>query len=364
MSAIKKSSLLTKYKYLYEKNPRSKVFAPLAETYRKLGMLDEATKILRDGIKLHPTYTLGYIVLGNIYYDEGHYELAYSTIRSFIATNLENIALQKLFGKVCLELNKFDEALDTYKMILFINPKDEDSIENVATLEDKLNYSVVVEDKTVSADSIFDDEDDWVQVDFNKKSIIEDKNDIQVELKRNIEPVVEEKIDADFEIDDDDDDQWSMQSPSEIITDSPIHNNKIDFENIEVKEHDLSSDFFYEDYDNDSDEVITPEDDLLTASTDTGHKIISHTLIDLYYSQGHVDKAISLLKEALVEAPDDEASKIKLKKYQQQLDEEKSIDEMIDKVDTSKIDLKKSYDMFLKLLNDKAKQINDENTYN
>lgn len=362
MSATKKSSLLTKYKYLYEKNPRSKVFAPLAETYRKLGMLEEATKILRDGIKLHPTYTLGYIVLGNIYYDEGHYELAYSTVRSFISTNLENIALQKLFGKVCLELNKFDEALDTYKMILFINPKDEESIENVATLEDKLNYSVVVEDKVVSADSIFDDEDDWIQVDFNKSSVIEENKKNKIELKESTEPLFEDSIESGFEIDQDD--QWSMQGPNEFIDEDSIPNNKIDFENIEVKEHDLSSDFFYEEYDNDSDEVITPEEDLLTDSTDTDHKIISHTLIDLYYAQGHVDKAISLLKEALVGAPDDEASKIKLKQYEQQLDEEKSIDEMIDRVDTSKIDIKKSYDMFLKLLNEKAKQINDENTYN
>ena len=58
----KKSALLTKYKYLYEKNPRSKVFAPLAETYRKLGMYKEGIQILRDGIKIHPSYTLGYIV--------------------------------------------------------------------------------------------------------------------------------------------------------------------------------------------------------------------------------------------------------------------------------------------------------------
>jgi len=34
------SAVLAKYFGMYKKNPRSKVFAPLAESFRKLGMLD------------------------------------------------------------------------------------------------------------------------------------------------------------------------------------------------------------------------------------------------------------------------------------------------------------------------------------
>ncbi len=360
----KKSSLLTKYKYLYEKNPRSKVFAPLAETYRKLGMLPEATKILRDGIKIHPTYVLAYIVLGNIYYDEGHYELAYSTVRGFVALNLENIALQKLFGKVCLELSKYDEALDTYKMMLLINPKDEDIIEKVQTLESKLNYSVIIENEVVKAEDMFDDEDDWVQVDFNKKSIIQEKNNL-------IEMVQESSVvPTNIELSEEEQEEWSMSTPNsdeqelneEEISDSI--SDKIDFENIQIQEHDLSSEFFYEDYDNKSEEVILPEEDNLVEKIDIEPKIISHTLIDLYHSQGHLDKAIELLKEALSEAPDDLKAQEKLASFEKQLKEEKSLDEMIDKVDTSKLDLKKSYEHFLKLIKEKASEIQHENTYN
>lgn len=354
-----KSSLLTKYKYLYEKNPRSKVFAPLAETYRKLGMLSEATKILRDGIKIHPTYTLGYIVLGSIYYDEGYYELAYSTVRSFVHSNLENIALQKLFGKVCLELSKYDEALETYKMMLFINPKDEDIIEKVQTLESKLNHSVVIEADIVKAEELFEDEDDWVQVDFNKKSLVSSESSVNL-----VEEVTQKSIEVVDEIEEpiEDSDNWSMSTPKEIEINQTEE--KIDFENIQVQEHDLSSDFFYEDYDNKSDEVILPEDDNLLEDDEEETKIISHTLIDLYYSQGHLDRAIELLKEALLESPTDTMAKEKLIKFEEQLKSEKSLDEMIDKVDTTKIDLRKSYDNFLKLLKEKASEVQNENTYN
>ena len=79
----KKSSLLTKYTLQYQKKPKSRVFAPLAETYRKLGMRDESLKILRQGLKYHPTYTLGYIVLANVYFDQQNFELAYNTLRPF-----------------------------------------------------------------------------------------------------------------------------------------------------------------------------------------------------------------------------------------------------------------------------------------
>jgi len=330
----KKSALLTKYKYLYEKNPRSKVFAPLAETYRKLGMFKEGVQILRDGIKIHPSYTLGYIVLANIYFDEGHYELAYSTVRSFVSTNLENITLQRLFGKICLELNKFDEALETYKLMLLLNPKDDDVIEKVRTLEDKLNYSVVIEDKVEDTNDLFDDKDDWVQVDFNKDSVVEDK----------VESV----------------DNWQQENSVK---------SKINFDEIEVKEHDLSSDYYFEDYDNESEDVITAQDDELDDQDETqDKKIISHKLIDLYYSQGHIEKAIDLLREALSQSPDDEQSLTKLEAFQRQLDEESSIDELVESASHSEIleedNLKENLEHFLELIKSRAKSKQDESNYN
>lgn len=330
----KKSALLTKYKYLYEKNPRSKVFAPLAETYRKLGMYKEGIQILRDGIKIHPSYTLGYIVLANIYFDEGHYELAYSTVRSFVSSNLENITLQRLFGKICLELNKFDEALETYKLMLLLNPKDEDVIERVKALEDKLNYSVVIDERRQEPRELFDDKDDWVQVDFNKDSVVQSK---------------EESID-----------DWQQENSVK---------NKINFDEIEVKEHDLSSDYYFEDYDNDSDDVITAEDDKLNDEDELqDKKIISHKLIDLYYSQGHIEKAIELLKEAITQSPNDEQSLIKLEKFQRQLDEENSIEQLVESASHSEIleedNLKESLEHFLDLIKSRAKSKQNENNYN
>ena len=115
------SPLLVKYLDAYEKNPKSRVFAPLAETYRKLGMRDKAFEILKQGIKNHPSYLMGYLGLAFCYKDIGKLELAYSTIRPFVESSRDNIRMQKLFGSICYELNYFEEALDTYKFLLFLN---------------------------------------------------------------------------------------------------------------------------------------------------------------------------------------------------------------------------------------------------
>lgn len=319
----KASSLLTKYKYLYDKNPRSKVFAPLAESYRKIGLYKEGIKILRDGIKHHPDYTLGYIVLANIYFDEGHFELAYSTVRSFISKNLENITLQKLFGKICLNLNKFDEALETYKLLLLVNPKDQEIIQKVGELEDKLDFTVIVQEKREEVRDIFTDKDDWVQVDFNTESIVKENEENEAE--------------------------WQVQKPN---------SKGIDFDSVEVIERDLSSEFYLEDYDNESDHVITAEEDELSSELDLKEDIISHTLIDLYYSQGHIEKSISLLKEILKNHPQDEITLNKLSKFNSELEQNLSLDAALDSVDESKLNIDKveRLNKFLELIKIKAKE--------
>ena len=109
------SPLFLKYQADYEKNPRSRVFAPLAETYRKLGMTDKAMEILSQGIRFHPNYVMGYLGLAFCYFDLRQYSLAYNTLKPLIETSRNNIRLQKLFAEICLELGYKEEALDTFK---------------------------------------------------------------------------------------------------------------------------------------------------------------------------------------------------------------------------------------------------------
>lgn len=276
MKRIKNNTtLLNKYSLMYEKKPRSRVFAPLAEAYRKLGMIDEAMKILSQGIRNHPSYTLGYTVLANCYFDLKNYEMAYNTIRPFVSQNLENITLQKLFANTCINLGHLDEALQTFKYLLLINPKDVYVAEQIKLLEDDLLVEVdeQIEAKTSNNDSSFD-EDEWVQVSFSNKEESTEEDPVE---------------------------NWNVKK------ESPLDNfkNEVKQKSIELKHHDLNDEFFHEDYDNEADEVIAP-------SGKNGDPIISHTLVDLYCNQGHLDKAASVLENILDLHPDDEPTRKRL----------------------------------------------------
>ena len=294
MARIKnRSSLLNKYNLIYQKNPRSRVFAPLAETYRKLGMLDEAMELLKTGIREHPSYTLGYIVLANCYYDIEKFERAYDIVRPFISKNLENITLQKLFAKICLNLGRLEEALQTYKYLLLINPQDSETAKHVRVLEDDL---LAQTETQVSQVEIRSDEhqettslDDWVQVSFNEENI-------ETQESSGIEQ------------------NWNMNDSSPL----EAFKSQIESDKIEVEEHSLEDQFFQEQYDNHSEDVIAGVSlDLI--SNEESKPIITHTLVDLYCSQGHKDKAVEVLESIIELHPHDEFSVKRLKELKLEL---------------------------------------------
>jgi tetratricopeptide (TPR) repeat protein len=170
-TGTQRSALLVKYIEQYKANPKSRVFAPLAETYRKLGMLKEAMEILRDGFKYHPSYQLAYVVLGNCYYDLEQYEKCHQTISPLIDSNKDNLVLNRLYADVCFKLGYLEQALESYKYLLYLNPRDSFVAAQIKLLEDDL---FLKRDKTQR--KIFDIDggvEDWVNVDFadSKKEI-------------------------------------------------------------------------------------------------------------------------------------------------------------------------------------------------
>lgn len=311
----KSSSLLSKYSLKYQRNPRSRVFAPLAETYRKLGMLDEAIEILQKGIKIHPSYVLGYIVLANCHYDLQNYEIAYNTIRSFVQGNLENLSLQKLFAKTCMQLGYLDEALNTYKNLLLINPKDMFVAEQVKLLEDDLLVNEEQESFEPQAENLETsfEEDDWIQVDFARTKTQSTPEEIE----------------------------WEVQSPIEKFK------RDVWEEKLEVAKRSLDDEFFHEEYDN---EKENPEE--LDSQEDK--PIITHTLVDLYCSQGHFDKAAEILRDILSLHPDDKASKERLKEVENVL--KASQGDQVSSEKTSKEVLEKRFMSYLTKIHAQKRQ--------
>lgn len=294
------SALLAKYYGMYKKNPRSKVFAPLAESFRKLGMLDDAFKILKEGIRNHPNYPLGIIVLAHCYYDQQKYELAYNALKPIVPKNADNISMQKIFGQCCLHLGHLEEALDTYKYLLFMSPKDKYFAEQVKKLEDDL----MVGHKRLNLDQLVrapvdaqtpSMEDDWVQVDFNRRP----EKVAEPEKLPQSEPLP---------------DEWVMKKPD--LSEHPILKKE------EVLKRDLEDEYYSDEFEQEFgniEEVNAPSMSIETP-------LVSHTLIDLYCGQQYYDKAVELLEKILELNPQDQASIDKLKQVKRLRDKKRPVE--------------------------------------
>jgi len=272
------SPILLKYLDAYERNPKSKVFAPLAESYRKLGMLDEAMDVLKKGIQIHPTYTFGYLGLAACYFDQSKFELAYNTLRPLVADNLDSILMQKLFANTCEKLGHEEEALETYKYLLFINPRAKNIASSVKNLEEKLHiciddlagedhsfHNFEIDNLSPSrSQSKIDTTDDWVEVNFT----------------------ADEKEDAPKATSEA---NWEMKDVSRL--------------NKAMKEESLQM-ASQENIKNYSDQ------DVVKWSEKT--PVMTNTLVDLYLKQGLTDKAKEILLEIIQIDPKNKLAREKL----------------------------------------------------
>jgi tetratricopeptide (TPR) repeat protein len=127
------------YHYLrrYQEDPRSRVFAPLAEAYRKAGLLDEAIEIARDGVRIHPHFVGGKVALARALFDRGAYEEVVKELEHVVLDAPDNLVAQKLLAESYLILGRIAESLNAYKVLLFFMPQDPEIMSLVQEIESR-----------------------------------------------------------------------------------------------------------------------------------------------------------------------------------------------------------------------------------
>ena len=303
------SPLFTKYLEQYQNNPQSRVFAALAEIYRQLGMLDKAIDLLKEGINKHPHYPLGYLGLALCYQEREEYGLVYSTLRPIVNGNRDNIKLQKVFANACQQLENYDEALESYKYLLFINPKDREVAARLDLLKDKERVlkNIPAQAPDIHPPALFnlveleissDDgvSDNWVQLDLHQ---------VPSGTGNSSRPQIITSNRQQFEEDlsEETDDNWKIGDLG-AITETIVMLNPSD----QKKTKDLPLAIQVDDRPEDLMENLVPQD---------GGPVITLTLVDLYISQKHFSKAASALQQLLASNPQDQKIKNKRTELQQ-----------------------------------------------
>lgn len=127
--------LIEKYQIALEKDPKSQVFAPLTEAYRKMGLLEEAFRIAVRGVQYNPNFSGGRIALAKVFLDRDNIENALEELSKAIELSPDNILAHSLLGDCYLKVKQPKEALKSFKMVLFLAPNNERAIQAVRKLE-------------------------------------------------------------------------------------------------------------------------------------------------------------------------------------------------------------------------------------
>lgn len=128
---------IEKLRLRVEKDPNSRLFLPLAEEYRKSGMLDEAITIILRGLEYQPGYTSARVALGRLYLEKNMIEEARNEFENVVKSIPDNLFSHKKLAEIYKASGHIDMAVGEYKKVLELNPLDDDARMSLDEIEGK-----------------------------------------------------------------------------------------------------------------------------------------------------------------------------------------------------------------------------------
>ncbi|MEQ1857935.1 MAG: tetratricopeptide repeat protein, partial [Longimicrobiales bacterium] len=103
------------------RDPGGRVFAPLADAYRRAGRVPEALRLLNDGLAKHPDFATAHVVAACLYVEQGLGAEGALAARRALALDAENVlALRALLRT--LDETGDAEAEDVRGRLLSLEP--------------------------------------------------------------------------------------------------------------------------------------------------------------------------------------------------------------------------------------------------
>jgi tetratricopeptide (TPR) repeat protein len=128
------SAEIGKYLDILARDPNSRVFAPLAEAYRKAGFYDDAVETALEGLKVHPNYLGGRVALGRAYFEKKKYAEAAAEMQKVVKAAPDNIIAHKVLGLIADSQGDLPAAQKAFKMVLLLDPRDQEAQQFISGL--------------------------------------------------------------------------------------------------------------------------------------------------------------------------------------------------------------------------------------
>ncbi|MFA7403739.1 MAG: tetratricopeptide repeat protein [Pelobacteraceae bacterium] len=132
------ASFWTDIKHLEEQlsnSPDSFCFARLADVYLKVGLIDDALHVARQGVLKHPGYLSGQRVLSLACHAKGLNDEALTALKLVTEAVPEDVPSQKLLGRLYSEAGNQEAACQTFRTALEFAPDDAECRIELESLE-------------------------------------------------------------------------------------------------------------------------------------------------------------------------------------------------------------------------------------
>jgi len=120
-------------------DPKSRLFFPLAEEFRKNGKLAEAEQVLRTGLGVHSTYLSAWVSLGRVLREQHKNAEAVEALTTALQVDPGNVVAARLLADAYLDLGEKVEAIKKYKLVHALMPSDEDLQAKIDQLDRELS---------------------------------------------------------------------------------------------------------------------------------------------------------------------------------------------------------------------------------
>ena len=120
---------------LWESQPKSTCFAPLAEALRKHGALEQATAVAIAGIAARPDFLPGRLVMARIYGEQGEHQAAAAELRAALALDPSHPVILEELGRAIRAMETTpDDAAAGGSDPRYIGDEHDENIEEDATV--------------------------------------------------------------------------------------------------------------------------------------------------------------------------------------------------------------------------------------
>jgi tetratricopeptide (TPR) repeat protein len=109
---------------LLQQNPASLTFGRVADALMQKGRIDEAIQICEEGVRRHPQYVTGHMVLGKCYLKKKLFDQAEKEFKRVLLFDPRYIAAHKHYGDLMREIGWDNTCEMSYRKILQIDPLD------------------------------------------------------------------------------------------------------------------------------------------------------------------------------------------------------------------------------------------------